>query len=209
MLWSCTCIAGRLRPSSPMKIKNKILIAGVLIPLVGRSSGKSSASGSGTCVWNWDMLSIPLPCARHSLPPLPHPRHPHQTSGSPHHLPMDHLPSRKCGSKAGCRARTLHPNRMAPCAVLPTIPSIRRPAALSAMGRCASCMLLVLAIVVGVRYGSTASGTAHPPRNHGVSVRCSTHKALPPRSTNHPRSLLRPAPFFGEIGHVALIGASW
>src|SRR5205085_3062727 len=35
-------------------------------------------------------------------------------------------PSRKRGSKAGCPARTLPPNLMAPCAVVLTIPSILR-----------------------------------------------------------------------------------
>ncbi len=61
MSWSCTCIVGRLRPSSPMRIKNKILIAGVLIPLVGRSSGKSS----GSRIWN---LRLELGRALHPTP---------------------------------------------------------------------------------------------------------------------------------------------
>ncbi len=136
------------------------------------------------------MLSILLPCGRQSLQTPPHLHHPHQTSRWPHRLPMDRPPSRKRGSKAGCRARTLRPNLMAPCAVLPTIPSIRRPAVLSAMGRCAWCMLLALAIVVRVRYASSASGTGHPPRNHGVKV-----------AVLHPQS---PVPKLDEPPHVPL-----
>ncbi len=136
------------------------------------------------------MLSIPPPCVRQSLQTPPRLRSPHQTSRSPHRLPMDRPPSRKRGSKAGCPARTLFPNRMAPCAVLPTIPFIPRNAARSAMGPCASCMLLALAIVVRVRYGSTASGTGHPLRNHGVKV-----------AVLHPQSS---APKLDEPPHVPL-----
>ncbi len=53
---------GHSRRSSLMRIKNKTLTAGVLIRPAGRSSGRSSRSGSGICAFPWDMLSIPLPC---------------------------------------------------------------------------------------------------------------------------------------------------
>jgi len=155
------------------------------------------------------MLSIPPPCVRQSLQAPPRLRRPHHSSHSPQRLHMDRPSSRKRGSTAGCPARTLFPNLMAPCAVLPTIPSLPRNAARSRMEPCPSRMLLALAIVVRVRYGSTASGTGHPPRKHGVSVRCCIHTARPLSSTKHARRLLLLAPFCGETGSDAAIGASW
>ena len=57
-----TCIEGPLRRCSPMKIRNKIPIAGCLIRLVGKSSGKSSRNGSGICAWSSGSTCLLLPC---------------------------------------------------------------------------------------------------------------------------------------------------
>ena len=203
-----TCIGGRSRRFSLMRIKNKILTVGVLRPLVGRSSGRSSRSGSGTCAWNWDMLSIPLPCARRSLPQPPSLRNlPHACLSS--QLPgMDRPHSRPPGSRTGCPARTLLPNLMARCAVLPTILSTRRNDARSEMGPCGWCMQPALAIAAPVRYVNSVSGTGPPPRNRGASALCCIHSASPPSSTNHRRRVLLPARSSGKTGSVAPIDGS-
>src|SRR2546423_9359969 len=47
-----------------MKTSSKSPPAGVRIRPVGRSSGRSSANGSGISAWNADSTSLPRPCGR-------------------------------------------------------------------------------------------------------------------------------------------------
>jgi len=187
-----------------------MLIAGVRMPPAGRSAGRSSANGSGTCACTWDMLCIPLPCAPRSLPlppslpslPLPFPPLP---------LPaMNHPSLRPPGSATGCPVRTLFPNPMARCAVLPTILSTRRNGARSVMEPCGSCMPPASAIVVLVRYANAASGMALLPHTHGASAWCCIPTARHPSSRTHRRNrrLWLLSPSCGETGSVASIDES-
>src|SRR5260370_15393605 len=69
-MWShCTCIAGLLRLRSLMRIKNRILTAGVRTPPGARSFGSFLRHGSGICVSNWGMRCITHPCAQRNLLP--------------------------------------------------------------------------------------------------------------------------------------------
>src|SRR6266567_5061939 len=67
MSWQCICTVARLKRFSPMRMVSKIRIGGALMLLAEKKSGKSSANGPGTCVWNW---AINLLLSRCVLPSL-------------------------------------------------------------------------------------------------------------------------------------------
>ena len=67
MWWHCTCIVGRVRPSSLMRIKNKSLTVGVRTPPGARNFGSFWRHGSGICASHWGTRSIPQPCAPRNL----------------------------------------------------------------------------------------------------------------------------------------------
>src|SRR6266571_1696795 len=154
------------RPCWLMRTRNKSLIGGVRTPLAGRSFGKSSRNGFGICASAWDMLSIPLPCARRSLLQPPSLLNPQQVFPRPQPLRMGHPPWRAPGSEAVWKGTTLSPNLMARCAVLLSTLSMPRNAARSAMGPFGWCMQRALAIAVSVHYGNAVSGTAPPQKSH-------------------------------------------
>jgi hypothetical protein len=76
-----TCIAERLSRLWLMKTWSKTPIADVVIRLAVSRHGKSSANGSGTCVWSWAISLSQSQCAqpnlllRRSSQPLPRPLH--------------------------------------------------------------------------------------------------------------------------------------
>src|SRR5205823_5668021 len=128
---------------------------------------------------NWDMLSIPRPCAPpHSRPPEARSLFPSQLTKPRQKFPTSLL-SGLCRGWAALRVRNSLPKQMAPYAVLLVSLCIPRNDDQNTRAVCALSMPPASVIVVPVRCGRSARAMALLPRKRAASVLFSGQSAKP------------------------------
>ena len=154
-----------------MKTWSKIPIVGVLVPLVGRNFGRSSANGCGISAWNSASTSLPQPCASPNLPRRTFPnQHPeprlHPKLGRLYLWCMALRNGRANRLPAAFQDRHLRLNLMGRSSVLPIVLFIHKNADRSAMALTVCCMQLASEIVrrCAVRSACQASIDTTKPR---------------------------------------------
>jgi hypothetical protein len=166
-MWSrCICIAEPLNLRWRTRMSSKTRIAGALTQPGGRSAGRWSRNGSGTCVWNWGISFILTRCASPNLlrrSPLPH-----RTQLPPQAMLL--LRWACPGKRAASRGKTLLCSPMARCVAPLARSCCPMSTAEKPMAAYAWCMGPAFAVVVPVGYVSSVNGMGVRQQSRGRSV---------------------------------------